>query len=417
MTSLYLKLPYLIQCFIVNIVGYFNDKMKWNKRVVELISFYEIQDFKSIDEVSKKEIVNDDGSTRNKNACINNFESIFRKEHYKKDLFTSGTSGQAFRYPVSKEYLDNLWAIYWKFRKIHNVHHDDWFVYFVGKSIISTDKKRSPYWITSYFSKQLLMSQYHISNETVLEYLNKIKESRIKCIHAYPSTLFYFSQLIIENNLIDLARSCEMKFISVSSEKLSSHQKEIIEHVFSCRVVQLYGTTEGVINAFECEHGSLHIDEAFSDVRFTNVEGNKYRLSGSSYHNLAFPLVDYEINDEVIFFENYQCSCNRKSRVIKEVLGREDDYITLDSGAKVGRLDHIWKDTFNILEGQIIQYEDLSLKFKVVRKENYSKKDSDKLNFNIKEKLGSRATYEIIYVDKIPRTKSGKLKAVISYVK
>ncbi|TOQ84972.1 hypothetical protein CGG86_23655, partial [Vibrio parahaemolyticus] len=91
--------------------------------------------------------------------------------------------------------------------------------------------------------------------------------------------------------------------------------------------------------------------------------------------------------------------CNRKSRVIKEVLGREDDYITLDSGAKVGRLDHIWKDTFNILEGQIIQYEDLSLKFKVVRKENYSKKDSDKLNFNIKEKLGSRATYEIIYVD------------------
>ncbi|MDD9174893.1 hypothetical protein PVK63_09370 [Aliivibrio sp. S2TY2] len=417
MTSLYLKLPYVIQFIIVNVIGFFNDRMKWNKRVVELIPFYEKQDFFPIDKVTRKKIINDNGMTRNKSLCVENFDSIFNDKYFTKDLFTSGTSGQALRYPVSQEYLDNLWAVYWKFRKIHNVDHNDWFVYFVGKSIISVDKNNPPYWISSYFSKQLLMSQYHISSETVFDYLNKIKESKVKCIHAYPSTLYLFSQLIVENNLIELASACKIKFISVSSEKLSSHQKELMEFVFSCRVVQLYGTTEGIINAFECEHGSLHIDEAFSDVYFTHVEDNKYKLSGSSYHNLAFPLVNYEINDEVLFFDNYECSCNRKGRVIKEVLGREDDYIILDNGVKIGRLDHIWKDTFNILEGQVVQYEDLSLEFKVIKKLGYSKKDEEKLNSNIIDKLGSRVIFKIEYVDIIPRTASGKLKAVMSYVK
>ncbi len=405
--------------FAVNIYGLFNQRMKWNRRVRKLLGEYIRIDYLPYDDSHKfiKIPKPDGGISRNKPSCLENYDLLCNKSNIYKVLSTSGTTGSGFKYPVSQEFLDHLWAIYWKFRFCHGLTEKDWFAYFIGKEMIPVDRLNPPFWIKSYTTRQLLFSQSHLSPDTVELYLKRLFSSKIQCIHAYPSTLSYFCKLIEEQGLVNLAQKCNIKFISVSSESLSFSQKNVIEKVFQCKVVQIYGMTEGVVNIFECEEGSLHVDEYFSQVCFHSVKGiNSYDVSGSSYHNNAFPLKDYETGDRVNIENAHDCKCGRTSRTITEIIGRKDDYITLPDGRKIGRLDHIFKEQTNIIESQIHQKDDYSVVCYVVHNEEFNDVDLKKLQLELQQKLGTSISFKIEFVSKINRTASGKLKAVISEI-
>jgi phenylacetate-CoA ligase len=354
--------------------------------------------------------------TKDKKSVIRNFADIYQSKYKHKILKTSGTSGSGLIYPVSRSFLDNLWAVYWKFRACHGVYPNDWFVYFIGQEILSPRYKSSRYWLKVYPSRQLLMSQYHLGPETVESYLNKIYNSGIKCMHGYPSTLAFFCQLIRDNGLQEKAKNCGIKFISVSSECLSDAQKDRIESVFHCKVVQIYGMTEGVVNIYECDQGSLHVDEYFASVDFEHCEGNDYRVVGSSFHNQALPLFKYDTQDVVELELSSKCTCGRKSRLVKNIIGRQDDYVSLPDGRKIGRLDHIFKGMTNISEAQIFQHKDYSIDFRVVTSSNYSLDDEKLLAIEIDSRFKGLVPYKIVYLEKIKRSKAGKIKAVESEV-
>jgi len=412
------RLPYFIKVILINIVGFFNQRMKWNSRVEKLLAEYKKLDYKTydgrFDHLIEKNL---EEKTKDKKNVVKYFDDIYEPEHKYKIFKTSGTSGSGLVYPVSREFLDHLWAIYWKFRACHGVTNNDWFIYFIGKEILSPNIKTPPYWLKVFTSRQLLMSQYHLGPETVGLYLNQIFKSGIKCIHAYPSTLAFFCQLIQDHGLKDIAIKCEIKFISVSSECLSSVQKQRIEAVFDCKVVQIYGMTEGVVNVFECEKGSLHVDEYFSAVEFEHYKDDEYSVIGSSFHNKALPLVKYNTHDRVELDLMTNCLCGRKSRIIKKINGRSEDYISLPDGRKIGRLDHIFKGMSNIVEAQLFQNIDYSIDFRVVRSNNYSLKDEALLLKEIESRFGGLVDYKLVYLKKIGRTKAGKIKAVESKIK
>ncbi|QFT08592.1 phenylacetate--CoA ligase family protein [Vibrio sp. THAF190c] len=416
---IYRKLPYILKFLIVNFVAVKNNKDKWNSRVKKLLIEYQSLDKKSNCELPEL-WGNVDMSvakyTVNKLHLNQNFEDVINKKEVYKTFYTSGTTGQSLKYHISRNFMDHLWAVYWKFRACHGVQHSDWFAYFIGKEILPISKSNPPYWIKSFASKQLLLSQSHLSKETVLDYLQAIKRSNIRCMHGYPSTIAFFSSLIKEGGLIDEARALNIKFISVSSETLFTYQKMLIQEVFGVKVVQIYGMTEGVVNIFECEQGSLHVDEFFSKVEFKPVGDNKYKVIGSSYHNKALPLTKYDTNDLVEMKGDEVCKCGRNGRVVSRILGREEDYVSFPDGRKVGRLDHVFKKVSGIYEAQIYQKEDYSIECRIVVEQSFDKYNEKLLESELNAKLGSLC-YEILIVQSISRTKSGKLKFVVSDIK
>ncbi len=414
MKKIYDKMPYFIRVFLVNLYGIKNNKIKWNSDIRNLIPLYYDADFKKRN-VHGFTFYEDGGISENKALAKNNFKKILNKKKFFLMLSTSGTSGSGFNYPVSKKYLNNLWAVYWKFRSIHGIDHNDWFMYFIGKEILPINKHSQPYWIKSYTTKQLLFSQYHLNESTVELYLDEMIKSKIKCLHAYPSTLLLLCNLIVEKKLQAKVNFLNLKFISVSSERLIEQDREKIQGLLNCKVYQIYGTTEGVINAFECENQKLHIDESFSYVELIKKE-NKFEVVGSSYHNECFPLVRYHTGD-LVELDHEPCSCGRKNRIIKTVFGRQEDYLLLPNGTKIGRLDHIFKELTNIMESQIIQNKDLSLNILIVPSEDFSDADRNKLYYELNSRFKDILYFEVNVVNKIPRTKSGKLRAVISNAK
>lgn len=118
----------------------------------------------------------------------------------------------------------------------------------------------------------------------------------------------------------------------------------------------------------------------------------------------------------VVYDDTRKCKCGRTSRVIDRIIGRDDDILILKSGAKIGRLDHIFKDSINIIEAQFNQKAKGSAQLKIVKNDLYGEKDECLVLENVKEKLGDDFSITLSYVNEIERTKSGKLKLVINLI-
>jgi phenylacetate-CoA ligase len=436
MKKVYNNLPHWIKSIVVNFYGYFLERKRYSKKFHKILQYYlDVDKTESIKpdmgkiiELAKNSsfysIKNEsdfyESPIINKEIIKSNYDSIFNKEYNNSFLNTGGTTGSGLKYPVSKEFIYHQWAIFWKFRIIHGLNLKSWCAYLIGKSMLRKDKKQPPFWIKSYSTRQLLLSLPHLNKNTVILYLQQIKSNDIKWIHAYPSALNLLASLIQDMNLHKLVKSLDLSLITTSSEILYEYQKSNIEKIFGCKVRQLYGLTEGVANIFECEESNLHVDESFSYVEFIKEDEDKeyYKIIGTQYYNKAFPLIRYDTGDHVLLYENnYKCNCGRNSRVVKEIIGREQDYLLLNDNTKRVRIGSIlFRESYNIKKAQIIQRQKGEADFLIVKGPEYSLKDEKLLINQIREFLGNNFKYRIIYTETLHVSKNGKIQLIINEI-
>lgn len=348
-------------------------------------------------------------------------KKLIKSDYYKKIKFnrslkTSGTSGSALIVPITLNFLRYKFASIYFFKNIHNSGIKVKSANFFGRVLFPISKKYPPFWLYSFFTNQLLFSQYHISKHTILNYINALRKYKIKTIHGYPSTLSIFAQEVLENELVEYLQSLNIKSVTVGSENLHRYQKRLIESVFGCKVYIFYGQTESVVDIFECENASLHINESFSFVELIDNKDGYHKLVGTQLANKKFPLIRYDTGDLVVYDETKKCNCGRTSRVIDRIVGRDEDFLILKGGNKIGRLDHIFKDSTNIIEAQFIQSAKGSAQLKIVKNNLFNARDERLILENVKEKLGDNFSITIDYVNEIEKTKSGKLKQVINLI-
>jgi|GEM_PF-2497186 len=433
MNNIYLHLPYFLKYLIINFYGFILRRKRYSKKFYEVLKEYQeidrverdelnIDKVISLTEGSKYYNINNENDFYNspiitKEDVKNNYEKIINKREIDTYLNTGGTTGSGLHYPISKEFIYHQWAVYWKFRKIHGLEIDTWCAYIMAKTLLNPKKNKSPFWIRDHFTKRLFLSLPHLNDKTIELYLNEIRRSNIRWIHGYPSVLASLANLIQDHNLYSLARSLNLKIITTSSEMLFDYQKRKVEEVFNCKVRQLYGLTEGVANIFECEHSSLHVDESFSYVEFIRESeySTSYKIIGTQYHNKAFPLVRYDTGDSVLIDSDHLiCKCGRKSRVVKEILGREVEYLLLENGQKIVRVGLIFANAFNIKKAQIIQHTKGEAEFLIVKGNNYTQRDEQNLIKEITDLLGKDFRYRIRYTENLSRTKNGKTRLIIN---
>ena len=282
----------------------------------------------------------------------------------------------------------------------------DYMGWFGGRHIVPIDQKKPPYWRRNFPMKQIMFSASHLSIHTVDYYYEEIKKRKLKWLHGYPSQLAFFATLIKEKGLPPIS----MDYITTGAENLLSHQTSIILEVFGVRPLQHYGLAEGVANISQIPNGDLQVDQDFAFVEFikTNFDSNLFRIIGTNYSNIAFPLIRYDTNDLI--------RLNDDGEVIS-IDGRNEDFIVLPSGVKLGRLDHIFKTSTFIKEAQIYQPSLRVIILNIVQSNAYHKKIHEKMILNeCRKRFGKEIEIRINYVDRIKRTKSGKLKFVISEI-
>jgi len=321
---------------------------------------------------------------------------------------TSGTTGAGLVFYETQRCEQERWATWWRYRSWHGIHRGLGCAYFGGRSVVPLTQTEPPYWRWVSSSSQLIFSSYHLNEATANLYLEALRDRSLVWIHGYPSVLSLFASLVGQS-----ARKLGIKYITTGAESLLESQREKVEAAFGARVIEHYGQAESVANISQDLEGRLVVDEDFGLTEFESVGGGEYRIIGTNWLNPGFPLFRYEVGDIATLCEHRPMP-DGSPRYIEAIDGRREDYILLHDGTAIGRLDHILKDFVEIREAQIYQRKRGEIEFRVVQGADYSDATESRLLKSSRKRLGDDILISIRYFDCLERTKTGKLRFVIS---
>jgi phenylacetate-coenzyme A ligase PaaK-like adenylate-forming protein len=328
-------------------------------------------------------------------------------------VHTGGSTGAGFRFPTTVTALREQWAVWWRYRRWHGIERGTWCALFAGRSVVPITQTRPPFWRYNRAGRQIFFSAYHMSRQNVDSYLSELRRKQPPWFHGYPSLLAVLADRALETSF-DLGYA--VRWVTIGAENLLAHQAEVIERAFGVRPTEHYGSTEATANVSECPNGVLHVDEDFAATEFLpSATHGSSLIVGTNFTNLATPLIRYEVND-VATVPGESCRCGRPGRPVASIDGRLEDYVILRNGARLGRVDHIFKDMVNIREAQIYQRVPGEIVARVVRGPGYGPDDETRLLKEARKRLGVDTDVEVEYVDGLPRSAQGKLRMVVSDV-
>lgn len=325
-------------------------------------------------------------------------------------LHTSGTTGSGLVFRETLDAESERWAVWWRYRQKLGINPDNLCALFGGRCLIPISQKDPPYWRYSPYTRQILFSSQHLSQETFRAYLAQIELDKAPWIHGYPSCLGLLATWMIEHGVPP--PPC-VKFITVGAENLTAHAKNRIENAFGLPVYQHYGLAESTANFSQEPDGRIYVDEDFSHVELPLAnQGGSRQVIGTNWHNPAFPLFRYDSGDLC------QASSTHihgpKSREVLAIDGRLEDALILKNGAHIFCLNQVFADMTNIREAQVRQTVIGEAEFRIVKGSDYGAADEAALAAEIEKRFGTLCDVRVTYVDELSRTASGKLRLVVS---
>jgi phenylacetate-CoA ligase len=333
-------------------------------------------------------------------------------------VHTSGTSGKALHLNLSRE----VWEREYAFRQLHRswggIRRGDKVATFGGHPVVPTDQPRPPYWRENWAERQVIFSSQHIAPDAVPHIAERLARFQPDLIHGYPSSL-YLVALYLDAEGINEIRP---RAVQTHSETLLDYQRNVLERVFDCKVYNWYGCTEMVANIVECEFGSLHVKMEYSVVEFIRPDGEPAgpgemgELVCTAFGNYATPLIRYRVGDVAVLSDWQECECGRSGPLVQQIVGRMEDIIVTPDGRHVGRLDHVFKDTLNVAEAQIVQETKDAVLVRMVKRAGFGERDMHLLEKELRLRLGPLIRIEYEFVDQIPRESNGKFRFAISKV-
>jgi phenylacetate-CoA ligase len=232
------------------------------------------------------------------------------------------------------------------------------------------------YWCRDWVGNMLMMSSYHLSNETIGRYVDALEDFDPVVIHAYPSSIAALAAWL--NAAGRSYRGYALRGVMTSSETLEPAVRAAVERAFGVRVFDWYGQAERVAAIGTCEEGRYHVLTDYSGVALLghdDRDDGACELVGTSLNNAAMPFVRYRTGDMVIP-DGEACPCGRVFPTIKAVIGRQESIVTLPDGRMIARLDRIFQGhDRHLVEGQVLYRGDGEFVLRVVTADGFPDED------------------------------------------
>jgi phenylacetate-CoA ligase len=287
-------------------------------------------------------------------------------------------------------------------------------VWLRGEMVVPADQKDGPYWRLNRADRMLMMSSFHLSDQSARSYLDAMQAYDPVVIQAYPSSITFIAAWMDDNGLRYRGRS--LRGVVTSSETMNAESQALVARTFGCKVFDWYGLAERVAAIGTCDHGHYHVMSDYAHVEFVPAQDGLHELLGTGFNNMTMPLIRYRCGDLVRLADPAKtCGCGRSFPLIDEIIGRADDAIKLPDGRRIAAClaGNVFRGVPGILQGQIRQDHADRLDLYVVPTPGFSTDSVRKLRSNTELRIGHAMTIDVHTVDELPRTSRGKFKAVV----
>lgn len=233
-----------------------------------------------------------------------------------------------------------------------------------GDKIPQQILRKKKYWYKKN-QKQLIMSAFHINSSSIKSYVKVLQDFQPEYIHSRSSIMFLMASLILKEQI---KFNLKLENIFVDGEYLTFGQRKFIEKIFKCRLINIYGHTEGALVGFNCEFSNkMHFMPQNGIIEILDSKNNNLKkekskgiITATGFNNYMMPMIRYKTGD-VASIGKKKCKCKRNYFFVDQVEGRLQDYV-LDKKSNLIPLapaifnynDMDWKKIENY---KVVQYQ------------------------------------------------------------
>lgn len=206
----------------------------------------------------------------------------------------------------------------------------------------------------------------------------------------------------------------DLEAVHTYGEPLTPDVRAACRAVWGAPVQDVYSCEELGFIALQCpDHEHYHVQSESVLVEILDEQGSPCapgqigRVVLTSLHNFAMPLLRYAIGDYAEVGE--ACPCGRGLPVLKRILGRRRNQITLPDGRRAWPdIGAIWAAIPDVEQIQLIQLGDDHVEVRFARQDPSSRLDEQAVSGLIHQALGHPFRLTFTRQDEIPRQQSGK---------
>ncbi len=309
-----------------------------------------VNDIKSLKDLDKIPVL-----TKDDLKC--NFNSLTAKDvhKYKPHLYkTTGTTGEPvpFYLDISSQVLE--FCYYWRYWSWSGYSLRKPFAEFALHPFIEGDITRL--FFKSHLTNRIIVNPSMLSRQNIGSIYESLRKNKTEFIKGSPSTLYAYALLLEREGV-----SMPLKSVFTTGELVLPSHRAKIEEIFECRLVDSYGHMERTVAICQCPEGSYHINSEYGVLEVNKnsqlSDGNKTvgTVIGTTLHNLAMPLIRYELTDLLEVGKNGKCRCGRGLPVVDKILGRTQQIIVTPDERFLTNLFILFDDVKNVKWLQMIQ--------------------------------------------------------------
>ncbi len=281
----------------------------------------------------------------------------------------------------------------------------------------------------------LMLSSYHLTEARLPEYLEAIEAFKPDLLHAYPSAALQLAEYLEK---FGQAWRTPLRGLLCGSEQLTLPQKRLLERVFGCRAYRWYGHSERIVLAGEGRESELfYFVPQYGFVEFgpANEDGLR-EVIGTSFHNMAMPLVRYRTGDYVRLVEESVArgpwspviDYRRQNATeppdalefpwpaVSEIAGRAQEFLVSATGRRISLTAFNMHDAVfdHLYAVQFCQTEPGRAEFRYVPSPQFHHSRLPHIEAAIRRKLGDDFQIEFRAVKEVEKTARGKHRWLVS---
>jgi len=248
-----------------------------------------------------------------------------------------------------------------------------------------------------------------------LEQLQRLEPA---VLYSYPTQLALLAKLVIEREV----RCLTPKLVFTSTEVLTPQARRLIQQAFGVDPVDVYGCVEVGDIAWQCpERTGFHVNsdalivEIIQDGHWA-APGKSGEIVVTSLDTFTLPLIRYRLGD-VGVWSSQPCPCGRSLPVLRELVGRQDDFVILEDGRTLsprlfGLILRSWVE--EIAQYAVRQTQPGRILVQVVAGPGFTRYTPETIVKQIRKQVGQGLEVEVEVVTEIERDQSGKIRFVVS---
>lgn len=360
----------------------------------------------------------------NKETLRTNIQDIVAKTDEKLSKSkTGGTTGKSLEVQNFHRNNQERFAFLDDFRSRFGYELGKKTAWFSGKSLLTNrDINKNRFWKTDYYHKVRYYSTFHIKEGYLKHYVEDLIQYKPEYLVGFPSTMLEIAKY-------GLQKGCDfpsntIKAVFPTAETITPEMRGEIQRFFKTKLYDQYASSEGAPFIFECKNNKLHLElqsGVFEVLDENNQPANSGRLVVTSFTTEGTPLIRYDIGDSITLEdEKTTCNCGNQNPLVKEILGRIDDYVYSPENGKINIINiaNAVKDVKGVTNYKVIQNELNKIKLQILTdKERYSKIEEQRFLKNWKDRVGENMDIKIEYVESFSVANSGKFRVVENNIK